>query len=648
MSNDYDVATPDSRRKEHSVTDKGRAAFNARHLRHGDGHAKGKSGTTGDRQRLLEEMMRELEEKWAQHHAKKNPNIVLSKTHLNESFMFDPGTGGWKTPESVEEVVAYGDDRAARVGRKIGATSFETTTLVVHLPRTLCREVSDYYPVYDEDGQIKHDKDGNELRRSRWVARDQAEANRYLIQATEWLADNVLPGGREAVHGFNVQHDESTPHVQIMADTFAEHPDKPGVLRVEASRAWGSHRDVRYPEGHPQAGQQMGGNHKMRIYQQGLRQYMHSLGYEVELDVSERAHESLDKDRYAAEDNARRALEADQQALAADREKYTADAAVLGMAQRNFDNDLASFKADLKALQAARDEVDADMGDVIALADKLEEVQKELASREGAVADQETAMRAREKAVEAEKAALPEMKRRAQAEGYEVGKTKGLQAAQDAAEVIRRQAAAEAQRAAQQAAEAVQRVRRDAEAEAAEKRAQAERTVADADGYYARAQEALTKAEQELAAAAEEAATMREKAEKTKETAQADGFKHGLQQGHDKFNQSVADLLIRDGGEKRLTVELIRALAGGSQERIDQAHAQVMSKLRRQAENTLTIGTPVRPTEQQIEGETQRAAAATVTDPEQVRRIMEASPIPGRGPSHGMSKGKEPGPQFSR
>lgn len=453
------------------MTDKGRAAVNVRHLRHGDGNAKGKSGTTGDRQRLLEEMMRELEEKWAQHHAKKNPNIVLSETHLNDSFMFDPDTGGWKTPKCVEEVVAYGDDRAARVGRKIGATSFETTTLVVHLPRTLCTEVPGYYPVYTEDGQIKYDK---ELRRSRWVARDQAEANRYLIQATEWLADNVLPGGREAVHGFNVQHDESTPHVQIMADTFAEHPDKPGVLRVEASQAWGSHRDVRYPEGHPQAGQQMGGNQKMRMYQQGLRQYMHGLGYEVELDVSERAHESLDKDRYAAEDNARRSLEADQQtleaeqkALESDREKYTADAAVLGTAQKNFANNVASFQADLEKFRVARNEVEADMSDVMALADKLEELQKELEHRESVVADQENA-------VKAEKSALPELKRRAQVEGYEVGKTEGLPVAQEAAEKIRMQAASDAQRTAQQAIEAAQRVRQEAEDETEQKRQQAE------------------------------------------------------------------------------------------------------------------------------------------------------------------------------
>ncbi|PQM73646.1 hypothetical protein C5Y44_11865 [Corynebacterium sp. J010B-136] len=632
------------------MTDKGRAAVNVRHFRHGDGHAKGKSGTTGDRQRLLEEMMRELEERWAQHHAKKNPNIVLSETHLNESFMLDPDTGGWKTPKCVEEVVAYGDDRAARVGRKIGATSFETTTLVVHLPRTLCMEVPEYYPVYDEDGQIKHDKDGNELRRSRWVARDQAEANRYLIQATEWLADNVLPGGREAVHGFNVQHDESTPHVQIMADTFAEHPHKPGVLRVEASRAWGSHRDVRYPEGHPQAGQQMGGNQKMRMYQQGLRQYMHGLGYEVELNVSERAHESLDKDRYAAEDNARRALEADQQALAADREKYTADAAVLGMAQRNFDNDVALFKADIEKLRFAREEVDVDMSNVLAFSDKLDEVKEELDDRENAVTAREETVETRERAVEAKEASLPELKRKAREEGHVAGKAEGLQAAQEAAQEaaakIKAQAATEAQRVAQQAAEAAQRVRHDAEAAAAEKRAQADQAVADAAAYRARAQDALAEAEQKLTAAAEEAAIMRQDAQNAKETAHADGFTQGFRQGQGKFNESVADLLTRDGGEKRITMELIKALSGGSQDRIDQGRTQVMSKLRREAESTLMIGTPVRPTEQQIHAKTRQAAATPVTDPEQVRRIMAASPATGRGSSHGLSKGKDTGPQF--
>ena len=582
--------------------------------------------------------MRELEEKWAQHHAKKNPNIVLSETHLNDSFMFDPDTGGWKTPKCVEEVVAYGDDRAARVGRKIGATSFETTTLVVHLPRTLCTEVPGYYPVYTEDGQIKCDKDGKELRRSRWVARDQAEANRYLIQATEWLADNVLPGGREAVHGFNVQHDESTPHVQIMADTFAEHPDKPGVLRVEASQAWGSHRDARYPAGHPQAGQQMGGNQKMRMYQKGLREYMHSLGYDVELEISERAHESLDKDRYAAEDDARRALEADL-------EKHAADAQVLAKAQHNYKSAFAMFEADLEAFRVTKGEVEADMRDVIALANKLEEVEKELQDRENAVAG-------REQAAKAGEAALPELKRTSRAEGYEAGKAEGLQAAQEAAEraaaEIRAQAATDAQHVAQRAAEAAQRVRRDAEAEAEQKRQQADLKVADANEHHARAKDTLTEAEQKLAAATEEAATMREEATAIKDSAHADGFQQGLQQGRAGFNQSMADLLTRDGGEKRITMELIGTLAGGDQARIDQAREIVMSKLHREAESTLAIGTPVRPTKQRVEAEAQRAAAAPVTDPTQVRRITTASSIPGRSTGRSVSKGKGMGPQFGR
>lgn len=463
------------------MTDKGRAAFNARHLRHGGGHAKGESGTTGDRLRLLEEMMRELEEEWARHHAKKNPNIVLEDTHLNKSYMFDATTEGWKTPKSVDEVVAYGDDRAARVGRKITARSYETTTLVVHLPRTLCKEVPDYYPVCDDDGNPQYGVDGQPLMRSRWVASDREKANRYLMEATEWLADNVLPGGREAVHGFNLQHDESTPHVQIMADTFAEHPNKPGVLRVEASQTWGSHRDVRYPEGHPQAGQQMGGNQKMRMYQQGLREHMHGLGYEVELDVSERADESLNKDRYAAEDDARRVLEAD-------REKYTADAQLLGVAQKNFYSAVTAFEADVEEFRIVAAKVSARERDVLALSGKLDEVEQELHEREVVVAG-------REEAVKAEEDGMPEIKRKARVEGYRDGKVEGQQAAREVAEDIRTQAIVEAQQITRQAAEAAQQVRHDIELEAEKKHEQAE---LDAATTRAAAGEAMAEAETTL------------------------------------------------------------------------------------------------------------------------------------------------------
>lgn len=135
---------------------------------------------------------------------------------------------------------------------------------------------------------------------------------------------------------------------------------------------------------------------------------------------------------------------------------------------------------------------------------------------------------------------------------------------------------------------------------------------------------------------------------KIKETAQVDGFKEGLHQGRGEFNQSVAYLLTRDGGEKRITTELIATLAGGSQARINQAWEFVMNKLHRQAESTLMIGTPVHPTRQRIEAEAQRVAAAPVTDPEHVRRIITAGSIHGRNTSPGVGKGKGMGAQFGR
>lgn len=106
----------------------------------------------------------------------------------------------------------------------------------------------------------------------------------------------------------------------------------------------------------------------------------------------------------------------------------------------------------------------------------------------------------------------------------------------------------------------------------------------------------------------------------------------------------TSHLLTRDGGEKRVTMELIGTLAGGDPARVEQAQAVVMNKLWRPAESTLTIGTPVRPTSQQIEAEAQRAATVSVTGPEQARRITTTNPGAGGRPSHGVNKGKRRGP----
>jgi len=56
---------------------------------------------------------------------------------------------------------------------------------------------------------------------------------------------SIMPGGRAGVLGYDIQHSESTPHVQILADTFADDPKHEDRLRVETSPSWFPHRDVR-------------------------------------------------------------------------------------------------------------------------------------------------------------------------------------------------------------------------------------------------------------------------------------------------------------------------------------------------------------------------------------------------------------------
>ena len=54
---------------------------------------------------------------------------------------------------------------------------------------------------------------------------------------------------------------------------------------------------MRYKDG-PKKGKQISGQQKFIDAQRGLREHMHSLGYPVELEVSERHDESLNLDRY--------------------------------------------------------------------------------------------------------------------------------------------------------------------------------------------------------------------------------------------------------------------------------------------------------------------------------------------------------------
>lgn len=208
-----------------------RAGWHAKHLRHGasvPGQAPS-ANTRGDRRRLLKEAMRALEESDAARQAARNPSIVAADTHLNRAYVND-GMGGFRelTPEEgVEPVLEHGDKRIDAVKRKWHEKSFETTTIVSWVPKSLLREVPNYYPVMD----FRVDPDtGKQVlaevgRRSRWVMPDdaagQAEVQRWFDETHAHLCEDVFTGGHDAIDGAVWNYDESAVHVHFMGTTTA-------------------------------------------------------------------------------------------------------------------------------------------------------------------------------------------------------------------------------------------------------------------------------------------------------------------------------------------------------------------------------------------------------------------------------------------
>lgn len=278
-------------------------------------HAKAVS----ERGAILDEMMRELSEDSIARWAARNPNIVVEDESLNIALV-NGGEGDLVPCNDPKEVIAYGQQRLAKLstpvkepkrnpatGKETGGT-WTSSMFVLHLPKSLCREVKDFYPVFDENG---HEVG----RRSRWVARDRDEALQYFEDAMGYMAQEVIPGGWDAILGADVQFSESTPHIQVLADPFAPDPKHPGQLRTEYSRAYGSHRDVRDDKG-----RQMSGKAKLRRYHDGLKQYMLERGWDIERDVDSLRHDkTATKEMYGAMMDKQRALDEHKQYLAVER-----------------------------------------------------------------------------------------------------------------------------------------------------------------------------------------------------------------------------------------------------------------------------------------------------------------------------------------
>lgn len=275
--------------------------------------------SVSERGAILDEMMRELKPGASKRWAQRNPSIVVKDERLNIALV-NGGEGDLVPCNDPKEVIAYGQQRLAKLstpvkepkrnpatGKEKGGTT-TSSMFVLHLPKSLCREVKDFYPVFDEDG---HEVG----RRSRWVARDRDEALQYFEDAMEYMAQEVIPGGWDAILGADIQFSESTPHIQVLADTFAPDPKHPGQLRTEFSRAYGSHRDVRDDKG-----RQMSGKAKFRRYHAGLKEWMLDKGWEIEADVDPLRHDkTATKDMYGAMMDKQRALDEHEQNLAVER-----------------------------------------------------------------------------------------------------------------------------------------------------------------------------------------------------------------------------------------------------------------------------------------------------------------------------------------
>lgn len=305
---------------------------------------------------ILDEMMREripgASERWAQ----QNPSIVLGDEPLNIALV-NNGKGWFSLCKDPKKVLAYGEERLAKLSHRVKEPKFDpkkdkewggtktSSMFVIHLPKTLCEEVKDFYPVLDDDGNDTGRK------RSRWVARDRDEAVRYFKDVLRYLAEEVIPGGQEAILGADIQFSESTPHIQILADPFAPDPKHPGQLRSEFSRAYGQHRGVR-----DEKGKQIGGKAKLRGYQEGFRQRMVELGWPVELDVDPLRHDkTATKAVYGALKDQERALAEQEQNFAQNLAKGRSeiDAVVKELADEweNLDTERNKLKQEREQLQ---------------------------------------------------------------------------------------------------------------------------------------------------------------------------------------------------------------------------------------------------------------------------------------------------------
>ena len=241
-------------------------------------------------------------------YAAANPAINVEKTHLNVDMVND-GAGGFRPTRAIAEVVAYGDDRVARMSTAPRPGNRVALTTVGQLPWAYCEPDGTEYHAVDKSGRPRLYSSGPRAGQPVMLPRYKIREDRRE-QAMQYFADwlecsaSILPGGQSAMHGYSINLDESRPHIQLLSDPFEDAPTKKNPLALKSgySRAFGRHpKDPLVPE-LDQAGQPVldddgkpkmvrdNASTKMTRLQANLRSFMVERGYEVDPERDERRH----------------------------------------------------------------------------------------------------------------------------------------------------------------------------------------------------------------------------------------------------------------------------------------------------------------------------------------------------------------------
>ncbi|WP_156529338.1 hypothetical protein [Gordonia sp. 852002-10350_SCH5691597] len=362
--------------------------------------------------------------------------------------MVNDGDGGFRPMQSIEEALAYGDARLARMVKtpKAGSPKPDAATrdkregtgerigdtIVGHLPLGMCEPDGTYFNPRDPKtgrGKMyaKGSKAGEPIMLPRYRAKDMGEAVRYFEAFVSFQAQ-LLPGGQESIHCYSLQFDEGRPHVQILADLFEPDVSKknPQGLKSGYQRAFGSHRSdmlvqstdrktgtpLFNADGSPKMVRE-GGSRKMSRYHEELREHMLALGYDIESEI--------DLDRHM-----RRLDHADYQQLldaqAEHEDRVAEDLAFVGATMREAE-DHREMAVDV--LVDAHESAEATMVE-------LSHAEVAAIARTAELDQRESALDQRESALDQREAEIPQLRAAAVDEGRAEGRAEGRRLAEQA------------------------------------------------------------------------------------------------------------------------------------------------------------------------------------------------------------------------